>query len=112
MPSQKKTNFSEGDTVDVKLDGINSASLGITTGSANADTAEFEIYLSPGDAAPWYGPVDLVDPKDRATPLASLVGKTKSGTVDCSGYSAVRIKRKADGAGTNTQAAYWSVNTF
>lgn len=112
MPSYKKLNFSESDTVDLKLDGINSASLGVTTGSANNASAEFEIYLSPGDVAPWYGPVDLVDPKDRATPLASLVGAGKSGTVDCSGYAAVRIKRKADGVGGSEQAAYWSINTF
>jgi hypothetical protein len=107
VPNSKKTNFSEGDAVDINLDGMYSSQLAVSTPSTNNVAAEFEIYLNSG--AGWYGPVDLVDPKDRTTPLASLVGASKSGQVDCAGYSQVRIKRKVDGAGGAAQAAYWSI---
>lgn len=112
MPASKKTNFARGDSVDVKLDPILSTELAITTGANNDVADEFEIYLLAGENAPAYGPVALVDPKARTTPLLSLVGASKSGTVDCSGYSVVRIKRKAGVGAAGNSTAYWATTTF
>lgn len=105
---QKKLNFSEGDTVDIPLDGVQSADVALQTGSANHANAAFEAYVSV-DGAGFYGPVKMIDPNDRATPITTLTGVTKQGTIDCAGQTVLRVKRKADGVGGAAQALAWNI---
>lgn len=112
MPAYKKSDFNESTTVDQRLDPIHSATIAIQTAAGNHADADFEAYLSANDGASFFGPVEMIDAKARATPVTTLDGPDKLGIIDCSGCTHVRIKRKAGGPATATQGASWSVTTL